>query len=119
MFNLLDNAIRYNIKNGEVILTVERLQDKPFIQVSVKDTGIGIPPESVKKIFNKFFRADNAIKAAPNGSGLGLYIVRNIIRRHGGEIWVESELNRGATFYFTLPIDQKLIPLKEVVYEEE
>ena len=102
-----------------MVLAVEKLKDKPYLQISVKDTGIGVPPEVTKKIFTKFFRADNAMKIAPNGSGLGLYIVKNIIKRHGGEIWVESELNRGSTFYFIIPLDSSLIPQKEFIYEEE
>lgn len=117
IFNLIDNAIRYNVKNGEVIVVIERLKDKPYIRISVKDTGIGVPKEDADKLFGKFFRAENAIKAVTGGSGLGLYIVRNIIRRHGGEIWVESEINRGSTFYFTLPTDPKLIPPKEFARE--
>ncbi len=119
IFNLIDNAVRYNVKNGEVIVGIERLKDKPYVQISVKDTGIGILREDINKLFGKFFRAENAIKAVTGGSGLGLYIVRNIVRRHGGEIWVESEINRGSTFYFTLPVDKKLIPQKEIVYGEE
>lgn len=119
LFNLLDNAIRYNVKNGEVIVGLNTLKDKPYLLISVKDTGIGVTEQEKEKLFTKFFRADNAIKAAPNGSGLGLYIVKNIIRRHGGEVWFESEINRGTTFYFTLPIDPELIPAKEIVYGEE
>ncbi|MBI5079204.1 PAS domain S-box protein [Candidatus Wolfebacteria bacterium] len=114
IFNLIDNAVRYNVKNGEVIVGVEKLKDKPYVQISVKDTGIGISGEDIKKLFGKFFRAENAVKAATGGSGLGLYIVKNIIGRHGGEIWVESEINRGTIFYFTLPTDKKLIPQKEI-----
>lgn len=117
IFNLIDNAIRYNVKNGEVIVGIERLKDKPYIQISVKDTGIGVPKEDADKLFGKFFRAENAVKAVTGGSGLGLYIVRNIIRRHGGEIWVESEINRGSIFYFTLPTDPKLIPPKEFAHD--
>lgn len=119
LFNLIDNAIRYNIKNGQIIISVEKQFDKPYIQISVKDTGIGIPQENLQKLFTKFFRAENATRLIPNGSGLGLYIAKNIIRRHGGEIWTESEINRGSIFYFTLPTDQNLIPLKEIIYEEE
>ncbi|MEK7635902.1 MAG: ATP-binding protein [Patescibacteria group bacterium] len=118
LFNLLDNAVRYNVKNGEVFVDLDKLKDKPYIRISVKDTGIGIAEQEKEKLFTKFFRADNAIKAAPNGSGLGLYIVKNIIKRHGGEAWFESEINRGSTFYFTLPIDSKLIPVKEIAYDE-
>ncbi len=119
LFNLIDNAIRYNVKNGQVIVGVEKQSDKPYIQISVKDTGIGIPQESLLKLFTKFFRSENAIRLVPNGSGLGLYIARNIIRRHGGEIWAESEINRGSIFYFTLPTDLSLIPSKEIIYGEE
>lgn len=119
LFNLIDNAIRYNVKNGQVIINVERQANKPYIQISVKDTGVGIPQDSIKKLFIKFFRAENAIRLVPNGSGLGLYIVKNIIKRHGGDIWAESEINRGSVFYFTLPTDPALIPPKEVIYGEE
>lgn len=118
LLNLLDNATRYNVKNGEVIVSIEKLGDKSHVQISVKDTGIGISKEDIKKIFTKFFRAENAVKAVPSGSGLGLYIAKNIIKRHGGDIWVESELNRGSIFYFTLPTDPKLIPAKEIADEE-
>lgn len=119
LFNLIDNAVKYNVENGEVVVSVECLKDKPFVQISVKDTGIGMNKSDLEKMFKKFFRADNAVKAIPNGSGLGLYIAKNIIKRHGGEIWAESEINRGSTFYFTLPIDKNLIPSKEFVYGEE
>ena len=117
--NLIDNAIKYNVKNGEVVVGLGRLKDRPYILISVKDTGIGIPAEQINKLFSKFFRAENAIKIATEGSGLGLFIARNIIRRHGGDIWAESELNRGTTFYFTIPTDPTLVPPREIVYEEE
>lgn len=119
LFNLLDNAIRYNVANGQAIVAIEHIKNKPYIQISVKDTGIGIPADQINKLFAKFFRAENVTKFAPGGSGLGLYIAKNIIKRHGGEIWAESELNRGTVFYFTLPTDPNLIPAKEMVYGEE
>ena len=119
ILNLLDNAIRYNVENGEVIVNLERVKDKPYLQISVKDSGVGIPPDAINKIFTKFFRSENVVKSHTEGSGLGLYIVRNIIRSHGGEIWAESELNRGSIFYFTLPTDSKLVPVKEMIYGEE
>jgi len=115
--NLLDNAIRYNVLNGEVVVKIDRLPDRPFVEVTVKDSGIGIPPQQVEKIFTKFFRADNALKFQTEGSGLGLYIAKNIIQAHGGQIWTESELNRGSVFHFTLPTDPTLIPPHEVVIE--
>jgi signal transduction histidine kinase len=112
--NLIENAIRYNIEHGEVIVKAAQVADKPFIDVSVKDTGIGIPPEAISKLFTKFFRAENAVKSQTEGSGIGLYIARGIVRAHGGEIWAESELNRGTTVHFTLPTDQALVPKHEV-----
>ena len=114
MSNFLDNAIRYNVKNGEVTVKIEKAKEGPFIQVSVRDTGIGIPSNEINKIFGKFFRADNALKFQTEGSGLGLYINKNIILAHGGRVWGESELNRGTTFYFTLPTDMGVIPDREV-----
>ncbi len=115
--NILDNGIRYNVKNGDVIVSAVQMEGKPFIEVSIKDTGIGIPPEELKKLFVKFFRADNAVKSQTEGTGLGLYIAKNIIEAHGGKIRVESELNRGTTFYFTLPTDQSLVPQREMPME--
>ena len=116
--NLLDNAIKYNVPNGQVVVRAEKLPDRPYVQISIKDTGMGIPKEDIGKLFTKFFRSGNMMHKATTGSGLGLYIVKNIIRRHGGEIWVESELDRGTTFYFTLPTDSALIPPKELIYGE-
>ncbi len=116
--NLLDNGIRYNVKNGDVIVGAVQMEGKPFIEVSIKDTGIGIPPEELKKLFVKFFRADNAIKSQTEGTGLGLYITKNIIEAHGGEIRAESELNRGTIFYFTLPTDKSLVPQREMPVEQ-
>ncbi|MBI4993644.1 hypothetical protein HZC33_01645 [Candidatus Wolfebacteria bacterium] len=117
LYNILDNAVRYNVKNGEVRIDIEKLADKPYVQIAIRDTGIGIPPVEIDKLFTKFFRAENAIRYAPNGSGLALYIAKNIIKRHGGDIRAESEINRGSVFYITLPTDSSLIPPKEIVYE--
>ncbi len=115
--NFLDNAVRYNTKNGEVIVRVAQLADKPFLQFSIKDTGIGIPGEDIPKLFGKFFRAENAVKFQTEGTGLGLYIAKNIIEAHGGKVRIESELNRGTTLYFTLPTDKSLVPQREMPIE--
>src|SRR3989344_5158311 len=116
--NIVDNAIKYNIKNGSVTVKLEKLSDKPYAQISVVDTGIGIPASDVRKLFKKFFRAENAIRVRAEGTGLGLYITKNIINRHGGNIWLESEVGRGTKAYITLPTDPTLIPPKEVFYGE-
>jgi len=115
IYNLVDNAIKYNVQNGQVTVGVALDEkDSSLVRVWGQDTGIGIPADQINKLFSKFFRAENAIKTVADGTGLGLYIARNVILRHGGTIWVESEINRGSTFYFTLPADQKKIPKKEL-----
>lgn len=115
--NLVDNAVRYNVQGGNITVKAAPVPDRPYVEISVKDTGIGIPQDEIPKIFSKFFRGSNALKFQTEGSGLGLYIARNIIRAHGGEMWAESELNRGSTFYFILPTDPSLVPQKEVAIE--
>lgn len=103
--NLLDNAMRYTPPGGEV--TVILKGDAKEVQLSVKDSGIGIPKDQQGRVFTKFFRAANVMKMETEGTGLGLFITRNIIESHGGKIWFESEEGKGTTFYFTLPIKEK------------
>lgn len=105
--NLIENAIRYNVENGEVAIRL--IKEPPYLEVVIQDTGIGIPKEELSKMFVKFFRASNVLKYETEGTGLGLYITKNIVEAHGGKIWVESVENRGTTFHFTLPLDEKLI----------
>lgn len=112
--NLVDNAMKYNSQKGSVTVRLKQLPDKPYVEVSVQDTGVGIPPQAMEKIFSKFYRADNARKIKADGTGLGLYITKNIIEQHGGSIWVESTLGRGTTFHFTLPTDPNLVPKGEL-----
>jgi len=100
--NLLDNAIRYNLIGGTITISLD-LKDNE-IEFSIKDSGIGIPENEKSNIFQKFFRASNAIKKEPEGSGLGLFVAKNIVEAHGGKIWFESEEGKGTTFYFTIPI---------------
>ena len=111
--NLVDNSMKYNSKNGSVTVKMRTLKDRPYVQVSIKDTGIGIPPGDVDKLFKKFHRSANARKVKADGSGLGLYITKNIITQHGGNIEVESTLGRGTTFYINLPTDPTLVPRSE------
>lgn len=112
--NILENAIRYNVENGEVTVKLDQMTDKPYLVVSVRDTGIGVPSDALPKLFTKFYRADNAMRAQTEGSGLGLYITKNIVEAHGGKIWAESELGRGTTISFAIPTDPSLVPKHEV-----
>jgi signal transduction histidine kinase len=111
--NILDNAVRYNVKDGEVTVRVKQGEGS-FVEVDVRDTGIGIPREEVSRLFKKFYRASNALKFETQGSGLGLYIAQGIIQSHGGKISVESEVDHGTVISFTLPTDPSLIPPKEM-----
>jgi len=107
---LVDNAIKYNVKNGEVRIKIDPWEGKPFILISVEDTGTGISREDLPRLFTKFFRSKAALKGQTSGIGLGLYLAKNIIDRHGGKIWVKSALGRGSIFTFSLPTDPDYIP---------
>lgn len=99
--NLIDNAVRYTSKGGSVAISLEK--KKGCVEFTVKDSGIGIPKDQQERLFTKFFRAANAIRKETEGSGLGLFICKNIIEAHGGKVWFESEEGKGSTFYLTLP----------------
>lgn len=103
--NLVDNAVRYSPQEGRVMVTIKQKEDA--VQFFVEDNGIGIPEEQQDRVFSKFFRASNAARQETEGSGLGLFITKNIIEAHGGEIWFESEAEQGTTFYFTLPNEEE------------
>lgn len=101
IFNLIDNGIKYNHPSGKVTVELEK-GDKQFM-VTVMDTGVGIPEEAQKDLFKKFHRIETPQAPVAKGSGLGLFIVKEIIRGHRGEIRVESEVGKGTTFYLMLP----------------
>ena len=100
--NLVLNAIKYTPNGGKVEVLVK--DDSKNIIVTTKDTGVGIPKEDVDKVFEEFFRASNVKTTIKDGTGLGLSLVKQIVNRHNGNIWVESELNKGTSFIFALPI---------------
>ena len=107
---LVDNGLKYNVKNGEVRVNINPMEGKPFILISVEDTGVGISREDLSRLFTKFFRSKAALKGRTSGIGLGLYLAKNIIDRHGGKVWAKSALGRGSIFTFSLPIDSDYIP---------
>ena len=102
MENLISNAVKFSPQGGEITVSIEQSEEKA--KISISDIGMGIPEKDLPHIFEKFYRADNASRAAIGGTGLGLAIAKYIIESHGGEISVESKLGKGSTFSFTLPI---------------
>jgi signal transduction histidine kinase/CheY-like chemotaxis protein len=102
LINLLNNAVKFT-HEGSITLGA-RLTTDGFVEFHVADTGEGIFPEEKDTIFDEFYRIAEVTPNRPRGSGLGLSISRRIVEYHGGRIWVESELGRGSTFYFTIPV---------------
>ena len=100
--NLVDNAIKYGRAEGTVTVSGRKTEDGK-IELFVQDDGPGIPPESLDRVFERFYRVDKARSREQGGTGLGLSIVKHIVQNHGGKVWVKSEPGRGATFFFTLP----------------
>ncbi len=100
--NLVDNAIKYGRAQGSVRVGGKK-RDDGALEIFVRDDGPGIPAESLDRVFERFYRVDKARSRDQGGTGLGLSIVKHIVQAHGGEVRVESELGKGATFFFTLP----------------
>jgi PAS domain S-box-containing protein len=103
--NLLDNAIKYSDEGTEITLRTE-VRPKEIL-VSITDQGMGIPADAIPKIFDRFYRIEERLKKDPGGLGLGLSLCKALVEAHGGKIWVESKVDKGSTFYFTLPIKKK------------
>jgi len=112
--NLIDNAIKYGRTQGNVSVRTRSVNGQ--IEVAIEDDGPGIPPESLERIFERFYRVDKARSREQGGTGLGLSIVKHIVANHGGKTWARSELGRGSVFYFTVPeeltqLEPELIPV--------
>lgn len=99
--NLLDNAIKFSPNGGTI--TVRIRDEGDHLLTKITDTGIGIPADKLERVFERFYQVDGSTKRRFGGTGLGLAIVKRIVEAHGGNIWVESRLEEGSTFYFTLP----------------
>lgn len=104
--NLIDNAIKYTKAGGAVTLSVYKKGD--MVEATISDTGIGVPEDQKKHIFERFFRGRNAIKMEPDGTGLGLFIVKQIIVNHGGTVQFESQEDKGTTFVIQFPVKRKM-----------
>jgi two-component system phosphate regulon sensor histidine kinase PhoR len=104
VYNLVENGIKYTPENGSVI--IRTVSDSNHLTFVVKDSGIGIPPEDLPRLFEKFYRGKQREARAQPGSGLGLAIVHSIAESHRGKVWVESEIGKGSTFYLQIPLKQ-------------
>jgi PAS domain S-box-containing protein len=107
MMNLLSNAVKFSPQGGQITVGA-RLEDD-VIKVWVTDQGVGVPPEALPNLFHRFFRVDNQDTRSIGGTGLGLALVKEIVKTHGGRIWVESTIGVGSTFFFTLPIADAVV----------
>ena len=100
--NLLENAVRHTPSGGTITIDARVIEGR--VRVAVQDTGVGIPPDQIDKVFDRFVRGDRAIAGRGESTGLGLAIVRKIVEEHGSQIRVQSEIGKGTEFYFELPI---------------
>jgi signal transduction histidine kinase len=117
LFNLVSNGIKYTEKGGEIVLDAHEavleelpepvrdcvLSDRRYTQIDVRDTGVGIAPHELDKVFERFYRTENPLKVEAGGTGLGLSLTRPLVELLGGRIWVESTPGEGTTFSFILP----------------
>jgi PAS domain S-box-containing protein len=102
VMNLVDNAVKFSPEGGRVAVTARRRSDTA--EIRVVDEGIGIPRSDQQRIFTKFYRAEDAVRHSPQGTGLGLFLARGLLAAMGGRIWVESKEGEGSTFVFELPV---------------
>jgi PAS domain S-box-containing protein len=116
VINLLSNAIKFTEQGA---ITCRARVAEGFIEVSVADTGTGIAPEDQPKVFEQFVQVGDTLSGKPKGTGLGLPICKQIVEHHGGRIWVESELGRGSTFAFSLPVNDTAPDRSGVSLEED
>lgn len=104
--NLLSNAIRHSPKSGKVTVEINRTRDeKSELVISVSDEGKGIDSKHIPHLFDRFYRVDSSRDRSEGGIGLGLAIVKHIVEKHGGHVWVDSQLGKGSTFYFSIPMN--------------
>ena len=101
--NLIGNAVKYSPKETTIRISCEKINKE--LVISVKDEGMGILPADAAKIFDRYYRVESSNTQHIAGFGIGLYLSAEIIQRHGGRIWLESEPGIGSTFYFSLPLE--------------
>jgi signal transduction histidine kinase len=106
LFNLLSNAVKFTPDSGSVRLLARMLPGEKEIEISVEDTGIGIKPEDIQKLFQEFSQLDSVYDKEYGGTGLGLALTKKLVEMHGGRIRVVSEFGKGSSFAFVLPVKQ-------------
>lgn len=107
LMNLVGNAIKFTPEGGTITVSAKPYNgDGRMVAVSVRDSGIGIPGDQLEKVFEKFFQVEESLRRSIAGTGLGLPITKGLVEAHRGKIWVESEIGKGSTFTFTLPISK-------------
>ena len=120
--NLIDNAIKFNQPGGKVTVRAERGMEREgsqkWIQIVIEDTGPGIGPEHLPRVFERFYRVDQARSREAGGTGLGLAIVKHLVRAHGGEVTASSEVGAGSSFIVQLPVSSTA-PLISPLEDEE
>ncbi len=105
LMNLLNNAVKFTREKSRITLFVRRNAD--FVEFGIRDEGAGIPSVELTHLFGKFVQLDSTLVRRVGGSGLGLYISRNLVEAMGGQIWAESKVTEGSTFYFSLPVERQ------------
>jgi len=103
--NILRNAINFSPRESRI--TIEALRSGGVVETRVSDQGIGVPPDSLERIFDRFYQVDQSATRRVGGVGLGLYICKGIVEAHGGRIWAESEGGKGTTIVFQMPIGEE------------
>jgi two-component system phosphate regulon sensor histidine kinase PhoR len=120
--NLIDNSVKYTPEHGSITVGVHvctlTAAGPRMLEMFVRDTGVGIPAEDQPRLFERFYRVDKARSRELGGTGLGLAIVKHLVRTHGGEVRVESELHKGAAFFFTLPMEEVVQAEPEPAHSE-
>jgi two-component system, OmpR family, phosphate regulon sensor histidine kinase PhoR len=109
VYNLVDNALKYTPVGGKVNIRLEQREGNVIFEVS--DTGIGVAPLDLPRVFEKFYRSGRREAYNQRGSGLGLAIVKSIVERHGGKVWVESQLGKGSRFFILIPLERAAKPV--------
>jgi len=107
IMNLLNNAVKFTREKSRITLTCRRAGD--FVECGVQDEGAGIPSEELSRLFGRFVQLDSTLVRRVGGTGLGLYISRNLVEAMGGKIWAESQLGSGSIFRFNIPITKEAL----------